>query len=157
MGYRVPRKGECYRHFKGNRYEVICVAAHTETGEQLVIYEGLYGNHPIYARPLEMFCGKIDREKFPDVTQEYRFELEEDTAVPDNGKRNMLIRFLELESCKEKIDFLQRVRIDISDPFLESVAQSLDFAESETTIEARYQDIIRFLETKQKYESKRLH
>lgn len=67
MGHHIPQRGECYRHFKGNRYQVLAVATHSETAGQLVIYEGLYGEHPIYARPIEQFMSRVDREKYPDT------------------------------------------------------------------------------------------
>ena len=71
-----PEPG-AYRHFKGEIYRVLHTAEQTETGEILVIYQTLYGDRKIYARPLEIFTSKVDREKHPDATQEHRFERNE--------------------------------------------------------------------------------
>ena len=66
-----------YKHFKGDYYIVLDIAEHTETGEKLVIYRALYGEGKLYARPYNMFISKVDREKYPDVEQEYRFQLQD--------------------------------------------------------------------------------
>lgn len=82
-------KGDIVQHFKRELltkeelkqeplkylYEIIGVAMHTETGEDLMIYQALYGGKRIFARPYSMFMGKVDKEKYPDVKQEYRLEL----------------------------------------------------------------------------------
>lgn len=67
-------KGGVYKHFKGHIIKVLEIAKHTEMGEMLVIYEH-YGTDVIWARPYDMFISKVDKEKYPEINQEYRFQL----------------------------------------------------------------------------------
>lgn len=70
----LPCAGDVFLHFKGKYYVVLMLAHHSETGETLVIYRAMYGTRRVCARPVEMFLSEVDREKYPDVTQEFRFE-----------------------------------------------------------------------------------
>lgn len=66
-----------YKHFKGDYYIVEDVAIHSETKEKYVVYRGLYGDGKLYIRPYDMFMSEVDREKYPNVEQKYRFELQD--------------------------------------------------------------------------------
>ena len=123
--FKMERKfsgGDIVRHFKRETvdpssdtylYQIIGEAEHTETGEMMMIYRALYGDKRIYARPLEMFMGETDHEKYPQIKQKYRFEKYENrpvypvrftSAVTDEGAcvRSMIVEYPEMNV--EEID-----------------------------------------------------
>ena len=79
-------KDGIYRHFKGNMYHVLTTAQHTETGETMVVYQAMYGYGRVYVRPYDMFISKVDKDKYPDVEQEYRFEFVATVEDYENGE-----------------------------------------------------------------------
>ncbi len=66
-----------YKHFKGNYYLVEEIVKDSETCEDMVVYRKLYGDGSCWVRPLKMFLEEVDHQKYPNVKQKYRFELQE--------------------------------------------------------------------------------
>jgi len=76
-----------YKHFKGDYYIVEDVATHSETKEKYVVYRALYGTAELYIRPYDMFLSEVDREKYPNVEQKYRLELQDIESVAKNFQK----------------------------------------------------------------------
>ena len=75
MSREVKVKG-IYKHFKGDLYIVEDIALDSNTLEKIVVYRGLYEDSPLWTRPLDDFIEKVNKDKHPEVTQEYKFELQ---------------------------------------------------------------------------------
>ena len=76
---REIKIGKKYRHFKGNEYLVLDIVYDSESNnddeyKKVVVYQALYGEGLKWARPYDMFNSEVDKEKYPEITQKYRFE-----------------------------------------------------------------------------------
>lgn len=148
MELKKPTKGELYKHFKGNIYQVLAIAKHTETMEDMVVYQEVDGEKT-YARPLEMFVSKVDKEKYPEVLQTYRFELQDAEA------KLSIMDFLDLSTATEKIQYLETMKDSMTEEFIGIVAQSMDFVENDGSLDDRYRALLQYLRTVERYEKRR--
>ena len=84
------KPGDIYRHFKGNRYEIITLARDCEDGSQQVVYKALYPPYEVFVRSYAQFVEKLNPAVYPAATQKYRFEKEEDAKDVTVGKRQFV-------------------------------------------------------------------
>lgn len=170
---QIPKPGELYRHFKNKLYQVIAVAKHTETGEDMVVYQALYGDFAVYVRPLAMFLGEVDHEKYPDSREQYRFEKVERGGTAENTAGNMepeekaepeeangvdprLLAILDADTYNEKYKLLSSMQGDMTDRLINDLAVALDIAVDDGPVDRRYEKLKSALAMLCKYEVNRL-
>ncbi len=170
---RAPRPGDFYRHFKDKMYQVITVAVHSETGEELVVYQALYGSFGTYARPLSMFISEVDHEKYPEVKQKYRFErvdigseqpvaeasLHSQESLPSDDchhENKNLLAFLDAGTYHEKLEVLEDRKDRFSAEELLAICEIMEIGRPDSEPEEKYYAVKRYLELQNKYEGSRL-
>lgn len=181
MENRRPVAGEFYRHFKGNLYQILTIGKHSETLEEMVVYQALYGTFEIYIRPLEQFVEEVDLLKYPSSAQRYRFERvvfsspvscgqkEHDIgALPEEAKEienkeksheekveQLFFDFLDAETSKEKIELLGKMKPNLDVRIVNNIAASMDLPVDEDDVEKQYEFIMQNLKQRSKFECNR--
>ena len=150
----LPKAGEKYRHFKGGEYEIVSLAVGTEDGDSQVVYRALYEPYTVYVRPLEMFMGPVDKEKYPEVEQAFRFEkIETETTVKTDAR---LMAFLEAEGYQDKIAVLRDLEEQLDEELIIAMGASMDIEIEETNVIDMYENLLKCIFTRQTYEGTRL-
>lgn len=172
MERKKPVPFEVYRHFKGNLYQIITLAKHSEKDEELVVYQAMYGDFEIYARPLEMFMEKVAGgtyrfekvEKIRD--EENTVEVKTKPAAKENqplqennseeGSVNPdLLAFLDARTNSERKNILVSIRPRITNRLIDDIAVSLDITIPDGDMDIRYENLLKTVATLGKYEISR--
>lgn len=172
----IPKPGQIYRHFKGNLYQIVTIARHSETMEALVIYQALYGDFQVFARPLHMFMSEVDREKYSDVKQRERFELvrtaneitaeeavhmEEPHIEEPLAETTMQLdagveEFLDAGTFAEKLRIFTGMQHRLTEDMVNIMAISMDTEADGESLEDKSNSLKNFLLMQVKYECNRV-
>lgn len=161
---RRPEPGDVYRHFKDKLYEVVTLAIHSETEEEMVVYRQKYGEFKTYVRPLSMFLSEVDHEKYPEAVQKFRFELESALEDAETDKEEtetfvqegLLYQFLDADTLKEKLKILEDRKETPTDLAITNMAMSVDVVVNDGPPEERIDELMDCLRTLARFECTRL-
>ena len=173
-----PKPQQIYKHFKGNIYQINCIAYDSETGDKVVVYQALYGDYRYYVRPLEMFMSEVDRTKYPDVAQQYRFELISPVtaehspkpsapapkpASPQNPVPEEQVNldpdveaFLDANTYEKRLEILDKMHYKVTDDMIDIMSTVLDIEIPEGRVSDRYAKFKDALMMRRNYETGRL-
>ncbi|MCI6810876.1 MAG: DUF1653 domain-containing protein [Lachnospiraceae bacterium] len=129
---RKPQVNEIYRHFKGNLYKIVTLARDSETEEEVVVYQALYGDYSIYVRSLAQFTERLDKKRYPGAQQKYRFEPAEQLINLDWQDREILpMEEVEIGEDSQAVPSASQVNKEepVLDPLLEAFLDADSYRE----------------------------
>ena len=143
---RKPQAGDIYRHFKDKLYEIITIAIHSETEEEMVVYRQMYGNLETYVRPLSMFLSEVDHEKYPEVKQKYRFERIGALRVEETETSEEVRRPVVEEKVVPKVKSVEKMKTEEVVEALEKHPKEVN--ETEEKVDAALKVLMDFLDAR---------
>lgn len=144
MEKKLPQPGQRYGHSKDRLYQIVTLATHSETGEQMVVYQALYDDFKVYVRPLSLFMGETDTQVSP----------QESEPLPE-GISPKLMAFLDADTSEERYRILSEMADIIDDHMIDTMAVVLDIVIEDGPIDMRYQELKNCLRTRIRYETNR--
>lgn len=182
---KKPEPYQIYKHFKGNLYQILSLAQDSESCEMMVVYQALYSPYQVWVRTLNMFMDEVDKKKYPEAAEAYRFTLQEnlqdnmaeeaksitavksekvivkpeaefDTEADEMVMDPLVMEFLDSNSYEAKLNILAALHHRITDEMINTIAMAMDVEVLEGDIEDRFRQLQNCVATLKKYEGSRL-
>ena len=172
-----PRPFAVYRHFKGKNYQVLTIAEKEDTGEELVIYQGLYPPYKVYARNMDSFLSEVDAGRYPEYAGCLRFEeisaadaegpadaaeyrqapapRARERSVRAPGREELISAFYDTRSAAERIRILRRLSGQLSETELDSLGYAAGVSLDDGSAFDREMELMSCLQLMAKYEERR--
>lgn len=169
MTVENPIPGQIYRNSKHQIYQIITVAQHTQTGEKLVVYQAMYPDFQIYARPLALFDSEFEKtsdfvecpKKQKENTVQEHSKLSQNAQLcleePTSGTVNpVLLEFLEASTIHEKLNVICDNKKIIDKKCISDLAVALDITIEDNDLDTQYEELVSCLNTMKRFEVGRL-
>lgn len=158
-----PVPGMIYT-FEGKKYQIVAMAWNTETEEEMVVYQALYGDFKVYTSPLS----KLEKEEEKQEKEEKQISGNEKEEKHKDAERKKteseenredihpkFRQFLDAETTNERLSILRDMREILDDTMINSIAVVMDVTVKEGRLEDRYDELLHCIQVKQQYELNR--
>ena len=155
---RRPSPHEIYRDKSGNPYQVIAVAKHTETGEELVVSQALFGDYSFICTGLSAFDPSQEKAKKHSTDEQTSSVMARtiDEEAEELGMDPLVVAFLDASSCADRLQILEKLRPRITDDMIDIMSMAIDTEATGDDVFVRYTKLRDTLHTRERFESTRL-